>query len=206
MRDTGLPKRGRRAIAVALVAAAATAAMIACARTAPAHDEKDKTADLPSNSAAPPDWDFLVGRWAVKHRRLKARLAGSTEWEEFNGTSVLSTTLGGAGNVDDNVIELPSGTYRAMGFRAFDPKTGRWSIWWLDARHPTTIDPPVRGGFRDGIGTFVGDDTLNGRPIKVRFLWSRITANSAHWEQAFSADGGVTWETNWVMDFTRLRS
>jgi hypothetical protein len=205
MSDNRLSPRGRLAIGLSLVAAIATAALIAYAR-APAQKEPAKMTESQSTGAAPADWDFLVGRWTVKHRRLKARLAGSTEWEEFNGTSVLSTTLGGAGNVDDNVIELPSGTYRAMGFRAFDPKTSQWSIWWLDARHPTTIDPPVRGGFRDGVGTFVGDDTLNGRPIKVRFLWSRMTANSAHWEQAFSADGGATWETNWVMDFTRLRS
>ena len=151
------------------------------------------------------DWDFLVGRWTVRHRRLKARLAGSTEWEEFNGTSTLWLTLGGEGTVDDNVLELPSGTYRAVGIRAFDPKTNQWSIWWLDARYPTTLDPPVRGGFKDGVGTFLGDDTLNGRPIKVRFRWSQITAASAQWDQAFSPDGGATWETNWVMDFTRAR-
>jgi len=80
------------------------------------------------------DWDWLVGSWSVRHHRLKARLAGSTEWEDFPGTSVEWLTLGGLGTVDDNVIELPSGTYRAVGFRAFDPKAGHWSIWWLDSR------------------------------------------------------------------------
>src|SRR5690349_13456016 len=82
------------------------------------------------------DWDWLVGRWSVRHRRLKARLAGCTEWEEFAGTSVLWHTLGGLGNVDDNVLELPGGTYRAVSVRAFDAETCQWSIWWLDARHP----------------------------------------------------------------------
>jgi hypothetical protein len=150
------------------------------------------------------DWDWLVGRWSVRHRRLKARLAGCTEWEEFAGTSVLWLTLDGLGTVDDNLLELPGGTYRAVGIRAFDAGTGEWSIWWLDARNPTIIEPPVRGGFKDGVGTFVGDDTLNGRAIKVRLRWSRITPVSARWEQAFSPDGGASWETNWEMDFARV--
>jgi hypothetical protein len=149
------------------------------------------------------DWDWLVGRWNVRHHRLKGRLVGSTTWEDFNGTSVERKTMGGQGTFDDNVIELPDGTYRAVGFRAFDPKSGEWLIWWLDGRYPTDIEPPVHGGFKDGVGTFFGDDSLNGRPIKVRFTWSRITATSAHWEQAFSPDGGKTWETNWTMEFAR---
>jgi hypothetical protein len=165
--------------------------------------ERATMAESKPNSGAPHDWDFLVGHWTVKHRRLKARLADSTEWEEFNGTSVLTLILDGAGTFDENVIGLPSGTYRAVGIRAYDPQTSQWSIWWLDGRYPTAIDPPVRGGFKDGVGTFMGDDTFNGRPIKVRFLWSQITDRSAHWEQAFSPDGGATWETNWMMDFER---
>ena len=104
------------------------------------------------------------------------------------------------------MIELPAGTYRAVGIRAFDTATRQWSIWWLDGRTATRIDPPVRGGFANGTGSFIGDDTLNGRPIKVSFQWSQVKANSAHWEQAFSPDGGKTWETNWLMEFTRARS
>ena len=149
------------------------------------------------------DWDWLAGKWIVKHRRLKARLAGNDDWEEFNGTTTVWPTLGGFGNVDDNVVEIPSGTYRAVSIRAFDPATRRWAIWWLDARYPTTIEAPVYGGFADGIGTFTGDDTLNGKPIKARFQWLDITPNSARWEQAFSPDGGASWETNWVMRFVR---
>ena len=178
----------------------------ACPPSATAGGAVAKSGESIHTSSAPRDWDFLVGRWNVKHRRLKARLAGSTEWEEFNGTSVLWLTMGGAGTFDENVLELPSGTYRANGIRAYDPKSRQWSIWWLDERHPTYIEPPVMGGFKEGLGTFVGDDTLNGRPIKVRFQWSKITSNSAHWEQAFSPDGGATWEVNWAMDFTRARA
>ena len=150
------------------------------------------------------DFDFYMGTWAVHHRRLKQRLAGNDEWEEFEGTSTAWALLGGAGNVDDNVLELPSGTYRAISLRSFDPTTNQWSIWWLDGRNPGVLDPPVVGGFEDGIGTFITADTFDGRPIIVRFLWSDITPTTCRWEQAFSADGGETWEVNWVMESTRL--
>jgi len=149
------------------------------------------------------DWDWLVGKWNVRHHRLKVRLAGNTEWEEFKGTCTMWPTMGGLGNVDDNVLELPSGTYRAVGLRAFDPATQRWAIWWLDERNPTHIEPPVYGSFKNGAGVFLGEDTFNGNPIQVRFTWSEITRNSARWEQAFSPDGGASWEVNWKMEFSR---
>jgi len=149
------------------------------------------------------DFDFLIGRWRVHHRRLVERLAGSDEWQEFEGTSDARSLLGGAGNVDDNVLELPTGTYRAVSLRAFDPQSETWSIWWLDARSPAQLDPPVVGRFSYGVGTFIGEDTFNGQPILVRFIWSGITAKTCRWEQAFSPDAGRTWEVNWVMEFAR---
>src|SRR5688500_18112007 len=148
------------------------------------------------------DWKWLIGSWSVRHRRLKDRLAGSTEWEEFTGTCVNWPLMGGRGNVDDNVLNFPSGRYQGVGVRAFDIESKQWSIWWIDSRRPG-IEPPVRGGFANGIGTFIGDDTWKGKPVKVRFRWTQITPTSAHWDQASSGDGGKTWETNWHMDFTR---
>ena len=151
------------------------------------------------------DFDFFVGRWTVHHRRLKERLAGSTQWEEFGGTSVMQKLMDGQGNVDDNVIDLPSGRYRAVSLRAFDPKTRLWAIWWVDGRNPhNDPGPPLVGSFSRGIGTFYADDTFNGKPIRVRYLWSDISANSCRWQQAFSVDSGKTWETNWIMDLTRV--
>ncbi len=200
MTETRHLQTRRAAITAALAVAGGVAAIATDARGNAA------PAAAPGLTGHEHDWDWLVGRWNVRHRRLKARLAGSAEWQEFAGTSVAWLTMGGLGTADDNVIELPGGTYRAMGVRAFDPKAGQWSIWWLDARYPTAIEPPVRGGFKDGVGTFTGDDTLNGRPIKVRFRWSEITPASARWEQAFSPDGGATWEVNWVMAFSRSPS
>jgi hypothetical protein len=150
------------------------------------------------------DFDFFVGRWRVHHRRLKERLANSHEWLQFEGTAVTQALLGGYGNIDDNVLALPGDPYRAVTLRAFDAKTGQWSIWWLDSRSPQgPLDPPVRGSFKDGVGTFFADNTFNNKPIQVRFIWSRITRTSCHWEQAFSPDGGMSWETNWEMEFER---
>jgi hypothetical protein len=149
------------------------------------------------------DWDWLIGNWDVWHRRLKDRLVGSTEWEEFSGKSALWLALGGLGTIDDNIIDIPSGSYRGLTVRAFDAASGKWSIWWLDGRNPTSIDAPVRGGFEGDRGVFQGPDTFKGKPILMRFRWLDIHSRRPHWEQAFSADGGATWEVNWENFFTR---
>ena len=197
MTDTLAPTRR---VAMAALAAAAGVGFGLAARAAQTGEQEMTDAALAAHAH---DWDWLVGKWNVKHRRLKGRLEGSTTWEVFDGSCEMRRMLDGFGNVDDNVLELPGGTYRAMGIRAFDPATRRWAIWWLDSRTPAVIEPPVFGAFKNGIGTFMGDDTFKGKPVKVRFQWSEITARSALWEQAFSPDGGHTWETNWVMRFER---
>jgi len=151
------------------------------------------------------DFDWLVGDWRVKHRRLKERLAGSHEWVEFAGTCSMRQLMNGWGNVDDNFLDIPGGAYRAAGLRSYDPASGQWAIWWLDGRTPFgELDPPVKGRFENGVGNFFSRDTLRGKTVLVRFTWSRITPKSAHWEQAFSADDGKTWEVNWTMEFERI--
>ncbi|MBJ3785304.1 DUF1579 domain-containing protein [Devosia sediminis] len=152
----------------------------------------------------PHDWDWLVGRWAVRHRKLRQRLIGSTDWYEFDGTCTNWPILGGAGNVDDNVFDAPEGRYRGVGLRTQDPETGLWAIWWLDSRVPDRLDTPVRGSFHNGVGTFTSEDAWDGTPILVRFQWSEITGTTARWEQAFSTDRAATWEVNWLMDFKRI--
>jgi hypothetical protein len=149
------------------------------------------------------DFDFLFGSWKVKHRRLVDRLKNSHQWEEFDGTSTTSPVLGGFGNIEDNVLHFPNGSYNAIAIRSFNEATKLWAIWWLDGRNPHSLDVPVVGSFQNGVGTFLADDALEGTPIKVRFLWSQQSADQCLWQQAFSADGGETWETNWVMNFTR---
>jgi hypothetical protein len=163
----------------------------------------DESIGMTSSSST--DFDFFLGSWRVRHRRLKARLAGCDDWAEFGGTCRVRPLLGGAGNADDNVLELPEGAYRAVTLRAFDSETGLWSIWWLDGRFPHRLDPPMVGRFDAGIGTFYADDTIDGTPIRVRFLWDASDPHAPRWEQAFSADGGDTWETNWTMAFAPLQ-
>ena len=151
------------------------------------------------------DFDFCLGRWNVHHRQLKKRLAASHEWIEFEGTGVFQKILGGAGNFDDNVIDKPGGKYCGATFRTFDPEKKLWTIWWLDSRFPGRLDPPVIGRFEKGVGAFYAEDTWEGTPIRVRYLWTqRSELNAPRWEQAFSTDAGKTWETNWIMDFKRV--
>jgi len=152
------------------------------------------------------DFDFLVGEWRVHSRRLKERLAASTDWEEFEGTITSRRLMDGWANVDDTVFHTPQGIYRGVAPRAYDPKSGQWAIWWIDGRNPFgALDPPVKGRFVKGVGTFYADDVLRGKPIKVRFTWSDITPTTARWEQAFSPDGGKTWETNRMQKLERVK-
>ena len=152
------------------------------------------------------DFDFFVGQWKTHSRRLKARLMGSHDWEEFDGTIRSFPLMTGLANVDDTQFDTPEGIYRGVAPRAYDPKTGLWAIWWIDGRNPHgALDPPVKGRFVHGVGTFYADDTLRGKPIKVRFLWSDITPTSARWEQAYSGDGGKTWEVNWIQVLQRVK-
>ena len=149
------------------------------------------------------DFDFQIGAWNVQHRRLKERLANGSDWEAFAGTCTMSLLLGGNGNVEDNILHISTGTYRAVALRSFDPVKQSWAIWWLDAREPHSLDVPVIGSFENGVGTFYADDVLNGIPVRVRFLWTKTNTPSPRWEQAMSSDDGKTWETNWTMDFNR---
>jgi len=149
------------------------------------------------------DFDFVLGDWRVRHRRLKERLANCTEWIEFEGEMSTHAVLGGFGNVEDNLLRFPEGEFRAVALRAYNPAEGTWSIWWLDGRFPGRIDVPVVGRFHDGVGTFFAEDEFHGVAITVRFIWSRSSPDQLRWEQAFSTDGRSTWETNWTMDFHR---
>jgi hypothetical protein len=159
-------------------------------------------ATTPDTQSGAAMFDPMHGEWRVHHRRLQRLFDGCAEWREFSGTSATRPVLGGRGNIEDNVIDDPLGAYRAIAIRSFDPATGDWRIWWLDERRQA-IDPPVTGRLQDGSGEFIGADVMDGRDILVRFRWSGIGGASPRWEQAFSADGGVGWEINWVMAFSR---
>lgn len=148
------------------------------------------------------DFDFLVGRWTVANRKLVKRLAGCTEWAEFTSTSRCWNLFDGAANLDE--FEFPDGS-RGLTLRLLDRATGQWSLNWSSSETGTLL-PPVLGRFEGGVGRFFGDDEWAGTPVRVRYVWSDTTPESARWEQAFSADGEQTWELNWVMEFSRLSS
>lgn len=156
---------------------------------------------LQTDISAPKDFDFIIGDWQVKHKRLNARFSNCDEWTEFDGQSSTVKILGGYGNLEDNLLHFPDGTFRAVAMRSHCARTGLWSIWWLDGRNPTHLDTPVVGRFSDHTGTFFADDVLDEQPIKVRFIWTASPGQDPRWEQAFSNDGGATWETNWTMRF-----
>ena len=160
---------------------------------------------MSTQTVAPPaDFDFMIGHWTVSHRRLNRRLVGCTDWTEFAGTSSTRKILGGFGNVEDNVLHFPEGSVHAAAVRSYDPTSKSWAIWWLDVRSPHHLDVPVIGRFEHGVGSFFAEDALEGQPIRVRFLWHPNPGAQPRWEQAFSPDGGRTWEVNWVMHFQRV--
>ena len=161
-------------------------------------------APLPMLADAPHDFDFLVGSWNVRHRKLKTRLAGSNDWDEFDRHA---GQLAGDGRARQ-YRRQPDGRARRQLPRHGHPHLGSPMRESGAAGGSTGATPPpsaprCEGGFADGIGIFEGADSLNGRPIRTRVRWLRITPGSARWEQSASADDGATWEVNWISDFQR---
>ncbi len=149
------------------------------------------------------DFDFEIGRWQVHHRRLTEWLKRATTWEEFEGISVARKVLGGLGLIDEISNQRVSGPFQGMTLHLFDPQTQQWSIYAANSIQGI-LSTPMIGGFTNGIGQFYAHEPIEGRHIYTRFLWSDITPTFYRWEQAFSADGGSTWETNWIQDHIRL--
>jgi hypothetical protein len=162
---------------------------------------------LAAEPAAPPDgskdFDFEFGNWKTEVRVLRNPLSGQSEWAEYEGTSIVRPLLDGRANLVELSVSGPAGRIEGLSLRLYDPSTGQWSLNYASLRSGQ-LTPPVVGGFRDGRGLFYGDDRLGERPIRVRFVISDITEDSARFEQAYSADGGRTWEVNWIATDTRL--
>lgn len=171
----------------------------------PCDSSADPHADSPpgfttERAGAAQDFDFLIGAWTTQQRRLKARDIGSTEWTEppANRHCVVSYMDGGA------VVEesrFPGNGPAGLFLYTFNVQKRQWSIYWLNGK-TGQMDPPLVGGFVAGHGEFYSQDVDNGRPIKVRVIWTVADQNHARWEQAFSYDNR-TWETNWISQFTR---
>jgi hypothetical protein len=148
------------------------------------------------------DFDFLHGRWRIRNHRLKQPLSGSSEWYDFPGSSIERPLWDGDANIEELTAELPTGRLHGIALRLHNPSAKQWSIHWSNSA-TGTLDAPMIGAFVDGRGEFYGQDTFDGRTILLRFVWTSESRDRCRWEQAFSDDGGKTWETNWTMDFTR---
>jgi hypothetical protein len=147
----------------------------------------------------PGDFDFLAGRWNIKHRRLKA--PHTSDWEEFESEATCWTILGGVGSVEE--LRIPQRNFAGMGLRLLDVQKGIWSDYWVNAKSGVLTTPGQTGTFENGIDTFTADDKDGEKPIKVKGVWDRITPTTCRWWQSVSWDGGATWEDNWYMDWTR---
>jgi hypothetical protein len=161
------------------------------------------------HAQAPPrdgqnDFDFEFGDWHAKVARLTQPLSGSATWVHYEGPSIVRRIWDGVGNLGEIDLAGPAGRIRGLSLRLYDPQARQWSIRWANARDGALGEPMI-GGFANGRGEFYNQEQYEGRAVFVRFIFSDITANTFRLEQAFSADGGKTWEANWIATFERRK-
>ena len=149
------------------------------------------------------DFDFEFGEWTIHLSRRLRPLTGSTTWVEYDGSSVVRKVWNGRANLGELDVEGPAGRIVGLSLRLYDPASRQWKISWANSADGT-LGPPMIGGFENGRGEFYNQEMLNGRATFVRFVFSDITANSFELEQAFSDDGGKSWEANWIARFARV--
>jgi hypothetical protein len=150
------------------------------------------------------DFDFEIGTWKTRLSRLLKPLTGSTTWAEYEGTTVVRKVWDGRANLVELNVEGPAGRIEGLSLRLYNPQSRQWSLHFSNSRLGT-MSPPTIGGFKEGRGEFFAQETLDGRAIFVRFVISGITPTSCRFEQAFSDDGGKTWEVNWIATDTRVK-
>src|SRR5215472_3853442 len=160
---------------------------------------------VPSQQDNQHDFDFEIGAWKTHISRLDHPLTGSKTWLTYDGTSVVRTLLDGRANVVELSVAGPAGRIEGLSLRLYHPQTRQWTLHYANIKDGE-LTPAVAGRFTNGRGEFYGDDTLNGQPIRVRFIISKLTTESWQFEQAFSADGGKSWELNWIAVDTRITS
>ena len=157
-------------------------------------------ANVPDGSR---DFDFEFGEWRMKLKRRLEPLTGSDRWVEYEGPSVVRKVWDGKANLGEIDVKGPAGRIQGMSLRLYDPAAGQWYVRFANAR-TGELGQPMIGGFKNGRGEFYTQETLDGRPIFVRFVFSDITPAAFRLEQAFSADGGRTWEANWIATFKKV--
>jgi hypothetical protein len=149
------------------------------------------------------DFDFEIGRWQTHLKRLQHPLTGSTTWVEYQGTTVVRKVWNGRANLVELEVNGAKGHIEALSLRLYNPDSHQWSLNFSNSASGTMATPSI-GEFRNGRGEFFDQETLGARAILVRFVISEITSMSCHFEQAYSDDGGKTWEVNWIADDVRI--
>jgi hypothetical protein len=150
------------------------------------------------------DFDSEIGEWTTHLKRLQHPLSGSTQWVEYDGTSTVKSLLGGRANVVELGVQGSAGRIEGLSLRLYEPESHQWTLNFANVADGH-LTPPVIGEFRDGRGQFYAQDSFKGRAILVRFIISKLGTDSYRFEQAFSSDGGQSWEINWIATDTRRR-
>jgi len=151
------------------------------------------------------DFDYLLGSWKIHLKKRLHPLTGSDEWIEFDGTVVCRSVWNGLAEVEEFVVDSPEKNIfiKGLAIRLYNPQTHQWSIYWANSKNGAVDPAPQVGQFAGGRGEFYGQDTLDGRSIYVRFVWTNTTSSAPHFEQSYSEDGGKTWQVNWITEQTR---
>ncbi len=149
------------------------------------------------------DFDFEFGTWKAHIRRLQHPLTGSKDWVEYDGSSIVRKVWGGRANLGELDVSGSAGRIEGLSLRLYNPQTDQWAISWANSRDGN-LTVPLTGRFEAGRGEFYSADTLDGRAIFARFIFSDMQTTTFQLEQAFSGDGGKTWETNWIATFNRV--
>jgi hypothetical protein len=149
------------------------------------------------------DFDFEIGLWKTHVRRLQHPLTGSTTWVDYDGTTAVRKVWDGRANLVELEVSGPAGHIEALSLRLYNPAARQWSLNFANASAGTLAQPTI-GAFRNGRGEFYDQETVGDRAVLVRFIITPIRSDQTHFEQAFSTDGGKTWELNWIADDTRL--
>jgi len=166
-------------------------------------DTNDELIITASTTSSKYDFDFYEGKWKLHNKKLKTRLNNCFEWIEFESTQEMYKVLGGIGNIDNYLATFEGVPFEGMSVRLYDPKTRLWSIYWADSNEGK-LQPAVVGSFDNGIAHFYTKDVLGDEPILVVFRWDATDKDNPIWSQAFSPDGGQTWEWNWFMYFSKM--
>jgi len=150
------------------------------------------------------DFDFEIGTWKTHVKRRLRPLTGSNTWVEMDGISVVRKVLNGRANLVELIADGSTGHFEGLSLRLYNPQSRQWSLNFSNAADGTLSEATI-GEFRNGRGEFYAQETYNGRAILVRFVISPLTPDSCRFEQAFSDDGGKTWEVNWIATDTRVK-